>query len=183
MGSKYVWTLYIWTAWDIEILLKDLGWIEIMGIHNRGIYDLKHRDKNEHILELTMEIDRLFYAMMDNYYLNKEKSQGKTIFRIPYKLSPIKVSILPLVKNNIELIYKAKEWLIFIKKLTISVEYDQQSSIGKRYLRNNLKGIPFSLTIDYDTLKNDTITMRDRDSENQTRMNRDEVKKFLCDYI
>jgi len=173
---------YAKDAWDVEILLKGLGWTEIIGVHDRGTYDLRQRNKHEHVLELAMGVDRLFYAMMDSYYVNMDKSIGKTMLRIPYSLAPIKVSILPLLKNKPLLIEKAIEWLSYIKSLGITVEYDKQSSIGKRYLRNNLKGIPFSLTIDFDTLQDDTVTVRDRDTENQVRMNKDLVKTFMKEY-
>lgn len=173
---------YAKDAWDIEILLNGLGWTEIIGIHDRGTYDLRHRNKDERILELAMGVDRLFYAMMDSYYINLNKSDGKTILKIPYNLAPVKVSVLPLVKNKPDLIDKAHEWFKFVKELGITVEYDERSSIGKRYLRNNLKGIPFSITIDYDSLSTNTVTIRDRDTEQQSRITKQELEKFLKDY-
>jgi glycyl-tRNA synthetase len=170
---------YAKDAWDIEIKLNGLGWTEIVGIHHRGTYDLRYEKKNEAILELAMGIDRLFYAMMDTYYEKKDKSVGKTMLRIPYKLASIQVSVLPLMKNKPDLVSKANEWFKHMKKLGFNVEYDEKSAIGKRYLRNNLKGIPYSITIDFTTLEDDTVTLRDRDTENQVRVCKENITKFM----
>lgn len=89
-------------AWDLEINLKDYGWTEIIGINDRGAYDLRNEklERIPHILEIAIGIDRLIYALLDVLYFDcKEKSGEKSILKLPYFLSPIKIAILPLVKK------------------------------------------------------------------------------------
>lgn len=162
---------YAQDAWDIEVNLQGHGWTEIAGIHHRGTHDLKSSQfKHEPIvLEVAIGIDRLLYAIVDTLMSWKNPTEGKNILNIPYKLSPIQVSVLPLLKNNHEIVEKAKE----VKKIlsrNFVVDYQETASIGKRYLRNGVRGIPYSITIDFDSLTNGDVTIRDRDTEEQIRV-------------
>ena len=175
---------YAIDAWDIEINLMNIGWTEICGIHNRGTYDLTQHtcccDKIPTVLEIAIGVDRFIFSLLDIFYDKKEIISGKTMFKIPYHLSSIKASILPLVSNKENIIGKSKEIYAFLKR-HFKVEYDKKGSIGKRYLRSAIKGIPYCITIDYQTLEDDTVTIRDRDTEFQFRLEIPKIKMYLLD--
>jgi len=180
-------------AWDIEINLSGYGWTEFCGVHDRTDYDLgvhskasgvkleASRENNEkyipHVLEMAFGTDRATYALIDMFYNKKTEGSGKTSFDIPYHMAPIDVSVLPLMKKP-ELKNKAEEIKELLEKHLI-VEYDFAGSIGKRYLRSATAGIPFAITIDFDTLENNTVTIRDRDTEEQKRIKISELKDVL----
>lgn len=183
---------YAEDAWDIEIKLNSFGWTECCGVHDRTDYDLTQHEKfsgikleaNEnskkikpHILEIAFGTDRPVFALLDTFYNKKGKEEGKTMFKIPYKLAPIDVSIFPLMKKP-ELQKLAKEIKENLEKEMI-VEYDESGTIGKRYLRAATYGTPFAITIDYDSIKNNTVTIRDRDSEKQIKVKIKELRQTL----
>ena len=180
-------------AWDLEINLENYGWLEVCGIHDRKDYDLKQHSKfskidlqikNEegekfysNILEIAFGVDRLVYSLISIFYEKKTEGEGKTLFKIPYFLAPIDVAIFPLVKKP-EFVKIAEEIKNSLEEKFI-VEYDKSSSIGKRYLRAAIKGIPLAITIDFDSVKNKDVTLRDRDSEKQTRVKIKDLKKEI----
>ena len=180
-------------AWDIEVNLREYGWTEMCGIHDRTDYDLiQHskfsgqkleatRENGEkfvpHVLEIAFGTDRPTYALIDIFYKEKEEQDGKTIFKIPYHMAPIDVSVFPLMKKS-ELIKVAKKIKEDMEKDFI-VNYDITGSIGKRYLRSATKGIPYAITIDYDSLENDDATIRDRDTEKQKRIKIKNLKNTI----
>ena len=171
-------------AWDVEINLNNYGWVEVCGVHDRTDYDLtKHaeasnmkleaaRENGEkfvpHVLEIAFGIDRPVYSLIDLFYNKKSANEGKTVFRVPYKMSPIDVSIFPLMKKE-ELINLAEEIKKKLEKNFV-VDFDIAGSIGKRYLRSASAGTPYAITIDYDSLEKKDVTIRDRDSEEQVRI-------------
>jgi len=183
-------------AWDIEIKLKNYGWTEVCGVHDRTDYDLTQhskasgvplesvRDNGEkyvpNILEIAFGTDRPTYALIDLFYNKKDEAEGKTIFEIPYYIAPIDVSIFPLMKKD-DLVKVAEKIKKDLEKDFI-VDYDVSGSIGKRYLRSAMKGIPLAITIDYDTLENNTVTVRDRDSEKQVRVKIEDLKNKINDF-
>jgi glycyl-tRNA synthetase len=183
-------------AWDVEIETKSFGWIEVCGVHDRTDYDLKthakHSGKNlesfdettkekftPHVLEIAFGSDRPTFALMDLFYEKREKNEGKTTFEIPYHMSPVDVAVFPLMKKE-PLKEKAKEVFDELKEDFITV-YDEAGAIGKRYLRNAETGTPYCVTIDFDTLENkpQTVTIRDRDSEEQKRVEANKVKEVI----
>lgn len=180
-------------AWDIEINLKNYGWTELCGIHDRTDYDLTQHSKESgiklegirengerfvpHILEIAFGTDRPTYALLDLFYEKKEEGEGKTIFKIPYHMAPVDVSIFPLMKKP-ELLKVSEEVKEILEKEFI-VDYDLSGSIGKRYLRSSTVGTPFAVTIDYDSIKKKDVTIRDRDSEKQIRIKISELKSTL----
>lgn len=185
-------------AWDIEINLKSFGWEEICGIHDRTNYDLKkHMEKsgqsfetrNEtagkkeipHILEIAFGTDRPTFALLDLFYTKEDKEDAKTMFKVPYSMAPIKTAIYPLVKKEgqPELAYKIYEKL---SKHFVCI-YDESGSIGRRYLRAAEQGIPYCITVDFDTLKDKTVTIRDRDTEEQKRIKIDNLIEIIDDLI
>lgn len=176
---------YALDAWDIEVNLKDLGWTEIAGIHDRGEYDLDKILNNKwkkkgipHILEMAIGIDRLLYCILDNLFEEKDVLEGKSMLKIPYFLAPIQVSVLPLVKNKEEICSMSKQIYDNLKSYFVT-EYNDSGGIGKRYLKNAIKGVPYCITIDYDSLEKNDVTVRDRNTEEQVRVKVDELVSYL----
>ena len=189
---------YAKEACDIEYKFN-FGWGEINGTHNRTDFDLSRHQEysgesqmyqdpitNEkyipYIVESTVGCDRLVLAILDNAYTVEELSDGDTrevLKLIPY-LAPYKCSILPLVKK-----YHSEKAMEIYEKLNkyFMVSYDDTGSIGKRYRRQDAIGTPFCITIDDETLNNNTVTIRDRDTMEQIRLNLDEVDKYILDRI
>jgi len=184
-------------AWDIEIKLNNYGWTETCGVHDRTDYDLTQHSKFSgekleairengekfvpHVLEIAFGTDRPTYALIDLFYDKKEEGEGKTMFKIPYHMAPIEVSVFPLIKKP-ELLKVSDEIKEKLEKDFV-VNYDFSGSIGKRYLRSAVAGIPYAVTIDFDSLKNNDVTLRDRDSEKQIRVKISELKNILKDLI
>ena len=184
-------------AWDIEVKLNTYGWTEMCGVHDRTDYDLTQHSKfsgekliatrengekfTPHIIEMAFGSDRSTYALIDLFYDRKEEEEGKTMFKIPYKMAPIEIAIFPLIKKPelLELSNKIKENL----ENDFITEYDISGSIGKRYLRAATRGIPYALTIDFDSIKNNDVTIRDRDTEQQKRIKISKLKEVLRDLI
>ena len=180
-------------AWDIEILLKNYGWTEVCGVHDRTDYDLTQHSKASgvkleasrengekfipHVLEIAFGTDRPTYSLIDLFYDKKEDGEGKTMFKIPYSMSPIDVSVFPLMKKD-ELKNLAEKIKFDLEKVFV-VDYDFSGSIGKRYLRSAASGIPYAVTIDFDSLTDDSVTLRDRDSEKQKRVKIEELTEIL----
>src|SRR3989338_4654978 len=175
---------YASDAWDIELKTNNYGWVEVCGVHDRTDYDLKQHSAESgtsleairedgtkftpHILEIAFGTDRPTYALIDLFYEKKSEGDGKTTFKIPYKMAPISVSVFHLMKKP-ELVEIAEKIFIDLSKHLI-VDYDVSGSIGKRYLRSMTSGVPFAVTIDYDSIKDKSVTVRDRDSGKQERI-------------
>ncbi|MEA3414436.1 MAG: glycine--tRNA ligase [Nanoarchaeota archaeon] len=180
-------------AWDIEVNLNNYGWTELCGVHDRTDYDLKQHSKasgvkleatrengekfTPHVLEMAFGTDRPTYALIDLFYDKKSEKEGKSIFKIPYYIAPIEVSVFPLIKKP-ELKKLAEKIKQDLEKNFI-VDYDIAGSIGKRYLRSSTKGIPFCITIDYDSLKDKMVTIRDRNTSEQKRIKISNLKIAL----
>ncbi len=182
-------------AWDLEVQFNSFGWIECCGVHDRTDYDLtthaKHSGKNllalnpannqkevPHVLEIAIGPNRLLLAILDNFYEKKGDGEGKTKLKIPAKLAPIKAAIFPLIKKE-PLQVVAKKIFEELSQ-TMLVVTDESGSIGKRYLRMDEVGTPFCITIDFDTVEKDNcVTIRDRDSEEQVRVKVEEVKSWI----
>jgi glycyl-tRNA synthetase len=176
---------YALDAWDLEINLKEIGWTEIAGLHDRGQYDLekvitgKLKKKGiPHVLEMAIGIDRLFYSILDNLFEKKDVQEGKSMLTIPYFLAPVQISVLPLVKNLPELCVMGKDVYHRIRQYFVT-EYDDRGGIGKRYLKNAIKGVPYSLTVDHDSLINNDVTVRDRNTEEQVRVKIDSLVGYM----
>lgn len=188
---------YAADAWDIEVKTNNFGWVEVCGVHDRTDYDLTQHSKESgvpldavrengekfvpHILEIAFGTDRPTYALIDIFYQKKEEEDGKTVFEIPYSMAPISVSILPLMKKE-ELVNLALDIDKDLSKEFIT-NYDESGSIGKRYLRSMISGTPFAVTVDFDSLKDNCVTVRDRDTGKQERIKIDNLKDYLVDKI
>jgi len=182
---------------DIEYKFP-FGWQEIEGIHNRGDWDLSNHSKHSgqdlkyegkfpHIIETSVGVDRSFLAFLVDGY--KEIKGGRTttteankeleaMLVIDKRLTPIKVAVFPLVKNKPQLVKKAKEIFKELKPYFV-VQYDESSSIGRRYRRIDEKGVTYAITVDFDSLKKNDVTIRDRDTMKQKRIKIKDLTRFL----
>ncbi|NPA38175.1 MAG: glycine--tRNA ligase, partial [Candidatus Nanohaloarchaeota archaeon] len=164
-------------TWDIEFNYS-FGWKELMGIANRGSYDLHQHAKTSskdlrimqdgekvmpYVIEPSFGIDRLVLALLEQGY---EEREGKAVLKLHPSLAPIKVAVFPLVSRD-GLDTKAKEVYGRLKPHLKDVFYDEKGSIGKRYARMDEIGTPYCITIDYNTLKDETVTLRNRDTTEQ----------------
>ena len=180
---------YAKNACDIEYLFP-FGWGEINGTHNRTDFDLKnHQELSNvsmeyldeetgekyipYIVESTYGVDRILLALLFDAYNEEE---DRVVLKLNEKIAPIKASVLPLMKKYHG--EKAEEiYNIFKQHFMTSIE--DSGSIGKRYKRNDAIGIPYSITIDDETLKNNTVTVRFRDDASQKTMTIEEVVKYI----
>jgi glycyl-tRNA synthetase len=170
---------------------------EIAGNANRGQYDLTQHAKESKekmeifdekyqnkvipkVIEPTFGIERIFLALLSKAYCEDEK--GNVILKIPFKLSPFKASVLPLVKNDSSLVNLSESIVKDLKK-NFNIFYDKTGSIGRRYARNDEIGTPFCITIDGDSLKNKDVTIRFRDTKEQKRISISKLKNILSDLI
>jgi glycyl-tRNA synthetase len=172
------------------------GWKELWGVAYRTDYDLKQHMEHSresleyvdpqtgekfipHVIEPAVGINRLFLMiLMDAYWKDEEKN--RIVLKLSSKLAPYKAAVFPLVKNKPELVSKAEE---VYKNLSskMHVAWDDRGNIGKRYLYQDEIGTPFCVTIDYQTLEDGTVTIRNRDTTAQERINLDAVEKYIAD--
>ena len=188
---------YAKEACDIEYLFP-FGWGEINGTHNRTNFDLsRHQeysgksmeyldpDTNEryipYIIESTYGLDRTVFAILCEAYDEEEIAEGDTrvVLHLNPVIAPYKVAVLPLSKKLSE---KAEEVYSKLCK-KFMCDYDEAGSIGKRYRREDEIGTPYCVTIDFDTLEDDTVTVRDRDTMEQVRIKIDEVENYIQEKI
>jgi len=167
-------------SFDQEIYLERWGWTEVSGHAYRTDYDLKRhmefsgvdmqafkegRRFIPHVVEPSFGSDRLVYVAVEYAY---QARKDRALLSLPHDLAPMQVGVYPLVSKN-GLPEKAKEVFKFLVSKGFTAEYDESGSIGRRYARADEAGTPLGVTIDYDTLKDDTVTIRDRDSWKQVR--------------
>ncbi len=181
-------------AWDLEINLNTFGWFECCGIHDRTDYDLKQHAKFSgkklemfsedlkknivpHVLEIAFGTDRPVFALLDLFYEKKEKEDGKSLLKLPVKLAPVKVAIFPLM-NKDELLSISNKVYDELSKNFVAV-FDKSGAIGRRYLRQDEIGTPFCLTVDFDSVKGNDITLRERDSAKQKRVKIKDLSEIL----
>ena len=136
-----------------------------------------------HVIEPSYGIDRIFYFILEHNYKEIEKEGERyVILSLPPRISPIKAGVFPLV-NRDGLPEIAKEIEEDLRKNGILAIYDDRGSIGRRYARMDEIGTPYCITVDYTTLKDDTATIRFRDTAEQTRINRKEIPKWIKERI
>jgi glycyl-tRNA synthetase len=162
------------------------GWSEFEGIHHRGDYDLKnhalkYKDEvtNEEftpwVIETSGGVDRaMLFFLIDAY---KEEGE-RVILKLNPKLAPYKVAVFPLLKNKPELIEKAREIYFNLKK-DINTVWDERGNIGKRYFAQDEIGTPWCVTIDFQSLDDATVTVRDRDTAKQERVSIDKLQEYF----
>lgn len=161
---------------------------ELYGLAYRTDFDLKNHqtasqvsleyydeeNKNRfvpHVIEPTFGLDRTVLAILSESYKEDELGgEARSYLALPKKLAPVQVAVFPLLKNKPELISKAEQVFSIIKKEIPSAQFDDNGNIGKRYRRQDEIGTPYCVTIDFDTLENDTVTLRYRDTGKQDRV-------------
>lgn len=182
---------YANAAFDIEYNFP-FGFKELEGVHARGDYDLTQHSKHSgvdlnyldpetnekytpHVVEASVGVGRTFLAMLNEFFDEDEiGGESRTVLRLPKDLAPIKVAVFPLLKNKPDLVSKAKEVFQSLAP-NMMTEFDDNGNIGKRYRRQDEIGTPFCVTIDFDTLEDDTVTLRDRDTGEQERVSISEL--------
>ena len=186
---------YANAACDIEFLFP-MGYKELEGIHSRTDFDLKQHEEfsgkklryfdtetNEsyipYVVETSIGLDRMFLAVLSAAYEEEklESGEDRTVLRIPAPLAPVKVAVLPLIKKD-GLPEKARA-IIDMLKLDHNCQYDEKDSIGKRYRRQDAIGTPYCITVDHDSLTDDKVTIRDRDTMQQERVAISELGRLV----
>ena len=194
---------YAKQALDLEYKFP-FGWREIEGIHNRGDWDLSNHSKYSgkdsryydeetkekyfpYIIETSGGADRSFLAFLIDAYQEIKGGRTKTtkavkeieiLLKLDKKIAPIKIAVLPLVRNKPELVKKAKEIYQLLKPHFVC-QYDELGSIGRRYRRLDEIAVLYAITIDFETLKQEDVTIRDRDSMAQERVKIKDLVKIL----
>jgi len=131
-------------------------------------------------------VERSLLAFLIDAYHEEKDKDGKirVVLKLNPQLAPIKVAVLPLLKNNPDLVKLAKDIYENLKlSLNALVDYDEVGSIGRRYRRQDEVGTPWCLTIDHQSLKDKTVTIRDRDTMNQERIKVEEVEKLITERL
>ena len=187
---------YASEAYDIEYNYEMLGGFkELEGVHARGDWDLSQHATFSgqdlsyfdeatkerfvpHIVETSVGVARMMLAFLDNAYTEEVVGEEtRVVLKLDKRLAPVKVAVLPLSKKE-ELSIPAKEiWRTLSKKMF--VEYDDTQSIGKRYRRQDEIGTPYCVTVDFDTLTDNAVTVRDRDTMAQVRIPVDELVSYF----
>jgi len=186
---------YANAATDIEFRFP-FGFKELEGIHSRTDFDLAQHEKysgkklryfdsetNEsyvpYVVETSIGVDRMFLAVLSNAYTEETLPDGsiRVVLKFPAQLAPIKAAVLPLVKKD-GLPEKAREIMELLKP-KMMCQYDEKDAIGRRYRRQDAIGTPYCITIDNQTLIDNTVTIRERDSMQQKRVKIDEIIKEL----
>jgi len=190
---------YANAAADIEFEFP-IGFKEIEGIHSRTDFDLGAHQKysgkklqyfdtetNEsytpYVVETSIGLDRTFLAVLSNSYREEKLADGseRVVLSLPPHLAPVKAAILPLIKKD-GLPEKARE-IMDTLKFEYRCFYEEKDTIGRRYRRMDALGTPFCITIDHQTLKDNTMTIRDRDTMLQDRIHTDEIAAVVSKKI
>ena len=186
---------YADAAADIEFKFP-FGFKELEGIHSRTDFDLSQHEKYSgkkiqyfdpeenksyvpYVLETSIGLDRMFLAVFSNALQEEELDNNtiRTVLKLPAVLAPIKAAVLPLLKRDglPEVAHKLVETL----KWDFNVAYDEKDAVGRRYRRQDANGTPFCITVDHQTLEDNTVTIRHRDSMEQERVAIDAVKGII----
>jgi glycyl-tRNA synthetase len=183
---------------DIEYLFP-MGWSELEGIANRGDYDLSRhaefsgekleyfdQEKGEayvpYVIEPSLGVDRSLLAFtVDAYDTEEVEGRTRTVLRLHPRLAPVKAAVLPLVSKD-GMPEKAREVYEQVRS-RVPAEYDEGGSIGRRYRRQDEIGTPWGITVDGQTMEDDTVTLRDRDSLDQERVGIDGLGERLADKL
>ena len=190
---------YANAASDIEFHMP-FGFKEVEGIHSRTNFDLSQHAKysgkkieyfdpesNEsytpYVIETSIGVDRMFLSVMCHSFEEEKLENGetRTVLHLPAALAPTKLAIMPLVKKD-GLPEKAREIMDSLK-FHFKCAYDEKDSIGKRYRRQDAVGTPYCITIDHDTLNDNCVTLRDRDTMKQERVSIDSLRALIEDKV
>jgi len=188
---------YARAAWDIEYDSPFGGWKEMMGVHHRGDWDLSRHaqfsgvdmsyydeEKKDRytpwVIETSGGVDRaLLFFLIDAYHEDGERK----ILKLHPRLAPYKAAVFPLLANKPQLVEKAREIFKNLKLQNLNVAWDDRGNIGKRYYSQDEIGTPWCITIDFQMLEDDTVTVRDRDTAKQERIAVSELSVYLKEKI
>jgi len=180
---------------DIEVDLAEHGWTEVGGLHYRTDHDLAGHQKISqqsmevldeatgkkfipHVLELSFGVDRNVYALLDvNYEMSKERQY--VVLHLPPRITPYFCAVFPLVKNKPEIVALAERIYTEIKK-DFSCLYDETAAVGRRYARADEQGVGYGITVDFESLQDQAVTIRNRDSTQQERVKISMLKEKLA---
>ena len=190
---------YANAATDIEFLMP-FGFKEVEGIHSRTNFDLSQHEKfsgkrikyfdpelNEsytpYVIETSIGVDRMFLSIMSAAYTEETLENGETrvVLKLPAALAPVKLAVMPLVKKD-GLPEKAREIMNDLK-FHFHCQYDEKDSIGKRYRRQDAIGTPYCITVDHQTLEDNCVTLRNRDTMQQERVAISELNNIIADKV
>jgi glycyl-tRNA synthetase len=187
---------YALDTWDVEFLYP-FGWKELAGIANRGSFDLGQHSKfsgkdlgvteegekiSPHVIEPSFGLDRLVLALIcDAWDEDTAEGEKRQVLRLKPEIAPVQAAVFPLV-NKDGMQEKALEVYNGIKK-SFRTFYDDKGSVGRRYRRQDSIGTPFCITIDGETMKKDTVTIRDRDTMEQKRIKVKGIKEEIRERI
>ncbi|UCD44328.1 MAG: glycine--tRNA ligase [Candidatus Bathyarchaeota archaeon] len=181
-------------TYDHEVLLDSIGWLEVAGHAYRTDYDLKAHQRGSghdmtalrdgtrftpHVVEPSFGLDRLFLAALEISYERRDK---RNIFTLPRDIAPYQVSVFPLVTKD-GLTERAGQVHEAFQGAGLATFYDEGGSVGRRYARSDEAGTPLAVTVDYTTLEDDTVTVRDRDSWGQVRTPTHDLTEKLKAYL
>ncbi len=190
---------YANAATDIEFLMP-FGFKEVEGVHSRTNFDLSQHEKfsgknikyfdpetNEsyvpYVIETSIGVDRMFLSIMSASYCEEqlENGESRVVLKLPAALAPVKLAVMPLIKKD-GLPEKARQ-IIDDLKFHFHCQYDEKDSIGKRYRRQDAIGTPFCVTVDHQTLEDNCVTLRDRDTMKQERVAISELNNIIADRV
>ncbi len=191
---------YAQEAYDIEYNFP-FGFKELEGVHARGDYDLtQHATHSKqkldyldpetkeryvpHIVETSVGVTRTLLALICDAYEEQKDAEGeRVVLHLSPKVAPVKIAVFPLLKNKPQLVEKAHSLYEALRKLW-RVEFDDNGNVGKRYRRQDEIGTPYCVTVDFDTIEKDnTVTVRDRDSMQQERVNCEQLISYLSEKL
>ena len=190
---------YANAASDIEFRMP-FGFKEVEGIHSRTDFDLSQHEKysgrqikyfdpqtNEsytpYVIETSIGVDRMFLSVMCHAFTEEtlENGESRVVLKLPAALAPVKLAVMPLVKKD-GLPEKARE-IVDDLKFHFNCHYDEKDSIGKRYRRQDAIGTPYCITIDHDTLTDNKVTLRFRDTMQQERVDISQLRSIIEDKV
>ena len=190
---------YADAATDIEFKFP-FGFKELEGIHSRTDFDLKAHEKYSgkklqyfdnqynmsyvpYVIETSIGLDRMFLAVFSNSLKEEKLENGttRTVLKLPAILAPIKAAVLPLVKKDG--LPKIARKIVDNLKWDFNISYDEKDAVGRRYRRQDANGTPFCITIDHDTLEDNKVTIRHRDTMEQKRVKISELKEIIAKEI
>ena len=186
---------YANAATDIEFLMP-FGFKEVEGIHSRTNFDLSQHQKysgkkieyfdpetgesyTPYVIETSIGVDRMFLSIMSASFDEEvlENGEKRTVLKLPAALAPVKLAVLPLLKKD-GLPEKARE-IVNNLRFHFNTQYDEKDSIGKRYRRQDAIGTPYCITVDHQTLEDNTVTLRNRDTMQQERVAIDDLTGII----
>ncbi len=190
---------YANAATDIEFKFP-FGFKELEGIHSRTDFDLKAHQKHSgkklqyfdseieksyvpYVIETSIGLDRMFLTILSNSFKEEELENGESriVLKIPSFLAPIKAAVLPLTKKD-GMPQKAREIMQKLQS-NFNCQYEEKDSIGKRYRRQDAIGTPYCVTVDHQTLEDNTVTLRDRDAMSQCRVDIQKLNSIISEKV